>query len=568
MIDTIRTLIIAAIVFVGYLLWQAWQEDYGIKTPSLSAELNDSGVNEIPTIPEMATVESESPASLPNLVASTTQTQNTATDKNRWIHVKTDVLVTSIDTLGGSIVQLSLLDYPQSISNKEPLVFLNSTPSYLYVAESGLVSDNGPDIPPIPNVRPQSIAQYTSKQNSYTLEDGEDNLIVTLNWQNEEGLIVEKQFIFHRGEYEVEIKYDIDNQTTQPWLGSLFLQFKRNNNLPTETNLFAFPSYFGSAISSPDKRYEKIPLDELNEDLGISPGRTITDGWFAMVEHYFVGAWVPEPAQPYQYSGGLYHGDTYFLRAVGQPFTVAAGQQADIGAKFYAGPKITDTLKDVAPKLELTVDYGWLWPISQALFWLIKQIYHVLGNWGWAIVVVTVLIKLAFYKLSATSYRSMANMRRLQPKFVALKERYGDDRQKMSQELMALYKKEKINPLGGCLPILVQIPVFIALYWVLIESVEFRQAPFMLWIHDLSVKDPYYVLPILMGLSMFMQQRLSPQPPDPLQAKVMMLMPVLFTVIFLNFPAGLVLYWLVNNILSIAQQWYITQKIEHATGKN
>ena len=481
-------------------------------------------------------------------------------NKNRWVTIKTDVLTASIDTLGGSIVHLDLLDYPQSLNDKAPLELLNNASNYLYVAESGLVGDAGPDIPGIQNVRAQSIAQYTTTQTNYVLNDGQDNLTVNLQWQNSNGLTVEKQFTFHRGQYVVDLDYVINNKTAQPWVGSLFLQFKRNNHLPSETNIFAFPSYFGSAISSPDKRYEKIPLDELNEDLGMNPGRQIKDGWFAMVQHYFVSAWIPDPSQTYVYEGGLYQGDTYFLRAVGQPLNVAPGQTSEAHARFYAGPKVTSILKDVAPKLDLTVDYGWLWPISQALFWLMKEIYDVIGNWGWSIVLVTLLIKLAFYKLSATSYRSMANMRRMQPKFTALKERYGNDKQKMSQELMTLYKKEKINPLGGCLPILVQIPVFIALYWVLIESVEFRQAPFMLWIQDLSVKDPYYILPLLMGFTMFIQQKLSPQPPDPLQAKVMMFMPIVFTVVFLNFPAGLVLYWLVNNILSISQQWYITKK--------
>ncbi len=563
MMETIRTLIIAGLVFVGFLLWQSWQEKTAqeqlAERQSLqSAESTryEAGTspasNGLPAAPDLPMIDEVAQA----------QEETQGQYKERWVTVKTDVMMTSIDTLGGNIVHLSLLDYPKSLENHDPLVLLDNAPDYLYIAESGLVADKGPDIPGIPNVREQKIAQYSTAQKEYVLKDGEDVLNVVLTWKNSQGLAVKKQFTFHRGEYVVDLDYQINNNMREKWLGSLFLQFKRNDHLPGETNIFAFPSYFGAAISSPDKRYEKIPLDELNEDVGLSPGRTITEGWFAMVQHYFVSAWIPDPSTSYLYSGGLYKGDTYFLRAVGQPFEINAGQKGEVSARFYAGPKITQVLSGVAPKLELTVDYGWLWPVSQALFWLMKQIYEVIGNWGWAIILVTVLIKLVFYKLSATSYRSMANMRRLQPKFTALKERYGDDRQKMSQELMALYKKEKINPLGGCLPILVQIPVFIALYWVLIESVEFRLAPFMFWIQDLSAKDPYYILPLLMGATMFIQQRLSPQPPDPLQAKVMMFMPVVFTIVFLNFPAGLVLYWLVNNVLSIAQQWSITRKIE------
>ena len=564
MMEALRTLIIAALVFVGFLLWQAWQETYVIAQPETTqtSEHTQNNTSSVPNIPSLPTQNEFEPATNPVNTPSPTKQ-----DKNRWIHVTTDVLTASIDTLGGSIVHLTMLDYHQTLENKEPLVLFNTLPGQFYVAESGLVGDMGPDVPGIANVREQKIAQYTSAQNSYTLNDGENELTVILNWKGANGLIAEKKYVFHRGQYLINLEQRLQNQTQQPWVGSPFMQFKRDEVAQTGAGLFAFPSYFGAAISSEDKRYEKITFDELNETLGVSPGRTITDGWLAMVEHYFLGAWIPDPKQSFQYEGGLFQGNTYFLRAVGQPVSIAPGAENTFTASLYGGPKITDTLKEIAPKLDLTVDYGWLWPISQALFWLMDEIHKVINNWGWSIVLVTLLIKLVFYKLSATSYRSMANMRRLQPKFTSLKERYGGDKQKMSQELMGLYKKEKINPLGGCLPVLVQIPVFIALYWVLIESVEFRQAPFMLWIQDLSAKDPYYVLPLLMGLSMFIQQKLSPQPPDPLQAKVMMMMPILFTVIFLNFPSGLVLYWLVNNVLSIAQQWYITRKIERDAEK-
>jgi YidC/Oxa1 family membrane protein insertase len=296
-------------------------------------------------------------------------------------------------------------------------------------------------------------------------------------------------------------------------------------------------------------------MDEQN--LNVS----ITGGWAAMLEHYFLSAWVPANTEMFNYYSHVTDGDMYTLGMLSAPLTLQPGATTIVGAKLYTGPEIMDRLKAVAPNLDLTIDYGFLWFISIAIFWLMKQIYQIVGNWGWSIVLVTVIIKLAFYHLSAKSYRSMAAMRKLQPRLQMLKERYGDDKQKLTQTTMELYKAEKINPLGGCLPVLVQIPVFIALYWVLIESVELRQAPFILWIHDLSAKDPYFILPIIMGITMFIQQHLNPPPADPVQAKMMKFLPIFFTFLFINFPAGLVLYWIVNNSISILQQWYITKKV-------
>ena len=284
-------------------------------------------------------------------------------------------------------------------------------------------------------------------------------------------------------------------------------------------------------------------------------------GWVVMQQHYFLSAWVPNEQQINHYYTSVSPNDVYTIGFLGPQLNVAAGDKLVTKTKFYAGPQLTDRLHSIAPNLDLTVDYGWLWFISMGIFWLMKKIHLVIGNWGWSIILVTICIKAVFYKLSATSYRSMAKMRKLTPKIQALKQRFGDDKQKMSQETMKLYKKEKVNPFGGCLPILIQIPFFIALYYVLIESVELRQAPFIFWIHDLSIKDPFYVLPLLMGISMLIQQKLSPPPPDPMQAKMMMLLPIVFTVFFLNFPAGLVLYWVCNNTLSILQQWYVMRTI-------
>jgi YidC/Oxa1 family membrane protein insertase len=337
---------------------------------------------------------------------------------------------------------------------------------------------------------------------------------------------------------------------------------RTNSPPPTQQSGFMnLATYFGAAISSPEKRFQKISFKDMQNN---KLNQTITGGWAAMIQHYFVSAWVPDKTYAMQYFTNITHDNLYTVGMISPKINVNPNESIHIPAKFYAGPAIANDLEAAAPGLKLTIDYGWFWFISDLIFWMMQHIYDVIGNWGWAIVIVTIIIKLAFYKLSAKSYRSMSAMKKLQPKLNSLKERFADDKQKFTQATLELYKKEKVNPMSGCLPILIQIPVFIGLYWVLIESVQFRQAPWILWIHDLSVKDPYYVLPVLMGLSMFLQQRLNPPPPDPMQAKVMMFMPVIFTVLFINFPAGLMLYWFVNNTLSFLQQWFIMRSMEKA----
>ncbi len=318
-------------------------------------------------------------------------------------------------------------------------------------------------------------------------------------------------------------------------------------------------TYTGAVISTPEQRYEKISFDDIAKKELNQP---VKDGWVAMIQHYFLGAWVPNPGETNDFYTRVVGGNRYMVGMRGAAQAVPAGATGDFRTRLYVGPKLQGVLADIAPNLQLTVDYGMLTIIAEPLFWLLKWIHNIVGNWGWSIIILTLLIKLAFYKLSETSYRSMANMRRLAPELTRLKELYGDDKQKMNEAMMGLYKKEKVNPLGGCLPILVQIPVFIALYWVLVESVQLRQAPFMFWIKDMSIPDPFYVLPLVMGVTMFVQQKLSPAPPDPIQAKVMMALPIVFTFMFLWFPSGLVLYWVVNNMLSIAQQWVITKRVE------
>jgi YidC/Oxa1 family membrane protein insertase len=350
------------------------------------------------------------------------------------------------------------------------------------------------------------------------------------------------------------------NQSSQPWEGNLYTQLMRTDSPPPNNSGFMnLATYFGAAVSTPQKPFEKITFKEMNQK---SLDQTVEGGWAAMIQHYFISAWIPEKSVTSTYYTKVLPNGLHAIGMIGKPVTAAPGTTVTSGATLYVGPSLGDQLEQAAPHLKLTIDYGWFWFISDIIFWMMQHIYDVVGNWGWSIVIVTIIIKLLFYQLSNNSYRSMSGLKKLQPRIELLKERYKDDKQKLTQATMELYKEAKVNPMSGCLPILIQIPVFIALYWVLVESVQLRQAPFIFWIHDLSQHDPYYILPVMMGISMFLQQRLNPPPPDPMQAKIMMLMPVLFTFLFANFPAGLMLYWFVNNTLSFLQQWHIMHRVE------
>ena len=544
--DNQRLILFIALSFVVLLLWEAWQRDYGPKAPPPDAGPGqEQQVAAPPADLPTAAPENATPAPGP----STGDTGMLASAQR--IRVVTDVLDVEIDTRGGDLRRADLLAYPVSIEPGAPPVRLMSDQlPNLFIAQSGLRSDRKPE--------PTHHIVYTAEAAEYRLPEGQSELVVPLRWQGADGVQVTKLYRFRRGAYVIDVEHAVHNAGSQPWQGRQYRQLQRTEVAEPGQSRFVY-TYMGGVIYSPEEKYEKISFDDMaGQDLS----RTITGGWAAMIQHYFLAAWIPDAAEPNLYYSKVLPPARYVLGLVGPEQAVPPGQTQLFSSRLYVGPKLQDHLAEVAPGLELTVDYGLLTVLAKPIFWLLKQIHTLVGNWGWSIILLTLLIKLAFYKLSETSYKSMANMRKLAPRLQALKERYGDDRQKLNQAMMEMYKKEKINPLGGCLPILVQIPVFIALYWVLLESVELRQADFVLWLKDLSSPDPYYVLPLIMGVTMFIQQKLNPAPMDPMQAKVMMILPFVFTVFFAFFPAGLVLYWVTNNILSIAQQWVITRRVE------
>lgn len=551
-----RTLLIVALAVVTYLLFLNWQQDYGQK-PSADTVPTTTAT----AVPAAADVPAPAPASANSDVPSAPVSAPAApapaiATSSSLISVRTDVLDLRIDPVGGDVVYLALPTYTDAIGSKQSFVLLDQSAKRTFIAQSGLIGTNGPDSQP---TRPR----YQSAAASYQLADDAKTLAVVLTLPTQNGVDIEKVFTFRRGDYLVNVDYRISNRSAQPWSAHLFGQLKRDGSKDPSSsgNNFAMSTFLGGAWWTPEQSYNKLALDDFSD----TPVKeAVTGGWVALVQHYFVTAWVPAKAERHALSSRYKaEGNEYFIGFTNEAaLTVAPGTSKTIGARLYAGPKIQDKLEAIAPGLELTVDYGWLWPIAQFLFFLLTWIHGVVGNWGWAIIGLTILVKAAFFHLSATSYKSMANLRKVAPEMQRLKDLYGNDRARMSQEMMELYKKEKINPLGGCLPILVQMPVFIALYWTLMESVELRHADWILWIKDLAAMDPYFVLPLLMGATMFIQQQLNPAPQDPMQAKVLKLMPVIFTVMFLWFPSGLVLYWLVNNVLSIAQQWWITRQIE------
>ncbi len=547
-------------VGLGLLLWitvTTWQRDYAPPPVAATAPAADPAAvdaapaaapaADLPELPAMPSPTAEGAPAIPGATISAA-----APTPGRTVKVRTDVLEVEIDLSGGDLRGAQLRDYPKAKDQPDELVeLLSQDPARLSVFRAGLRNAaGGPEA--------THVSPFQAGQTVYELADGADELEVPLRF-SEGGIIVDKTYRFRRGRYDIALSQKVTNNSADVYGAVPYLQIQRRH-VPPDRSMFDVDTYsfIGPVIYDGDS-YDKIDVDDLADE----PFKeTIGNGWLAAIQHHFLIAAVPEGEPPSQYTVD-FDGQLFVASAIaGQVAPVAPGASANFDAKLFVGPKLQGQLEETAPGLKLTVDYGALTLLAQPLFWLLDKVYSFVGNWGWTIVMVTFLIKLLFYKLSETSGRSMAKMRKMQPRMKALQERFKDDREAMSRALMDLYKKEKVNPAAGCLPMLVQIPFFIAFYWVLLESVEMRQAPFMLWIQDLSVRDPYFILPLLMGAAMWFQQKLNPAPPDPVQAKVMAFLPVVFTGMFAFFPAGLVLYWLTNSLLSMAQQWKINKAVE------
>ena len=553
--DNQRLLIWAFFGLMAWITYQTWVQDYGPKPAPPSSGEPIQAVDEMapPTVdndlPQISAPATEAPAAPdPGL------TEPASALAAPVIEVRTDVLDLEISTAGGTLQKATLLNYPVAKDRPDELVRLLSVyPDDLGLIESGVRALGGA-------AEATHLTTFQSSQSRYEL-DGADEIVVPLTWSDPSGMVIEKRYRFKRGSYIIELEQEVRNGSGEAWRGAEYVRIKRFSR-ELERSMFDVDSYsFQGPIVFDGEKSEKLDRDDLIDDGKHEFGSQ--SGWFGSIQHHFVSAVVPPRGNEYRYEVAV-AGNVATSSAIARnPVSVAPGGNKVFATSLFVGPKLQAQLEQIDPKLKLTVDYGWLTIISQPLFWLLSFVYQAIwSNWGGAIIIVTILIKLVFYKLTESSGRSMAKMRNLQPRMKALQDRYKDDRQALSQAMMDLYKREKVNPAAGCLPILIQMPFFLAFYWVLLESVEMRQAPFALWITDLSTRDPYFILPLIMGAAMFMQQKLNPAPADPVQAKVMQIMPIMFTVFFAFFPSGLVLYWVTNTLLSIAQQWKINRVVE------
>ncbi|MDB9734697.1 membrane protein insertase YidC [Porticoccaceae bacterium] len=476
------------------------------------------------------------------------------TPNENFITAQNDVIEIVIDPIGGDIVSgLLLTHFDKKLEDGgQPFPILQNSRDNTYVARSGLIGASGTDTA-------EGRPKFSIASTNFVLNDDQDTLTIDLAL-NDSGVRIVKRFTLSRNSYDIGVQYIINNGSSSDWNGTFYGQIKRDAKPPvTDVSGFSMQPFLGAALRQPEKNYAKFDFSDIEDE---SVKTSIEGGWVAMVQHYFITAWIPPADELNNFTlRKLSNQDMYLLSFTGAPISVPVGESANYKASFYIGPKDQDALIGMAEYLDRTLDYGFLWILAEPIFKAMKMIHSVIGNWGWTIILLTLGIKLILYPLSAASLKSMAKMRNLQPQMLRLKELYGDDRQKMSQETMSLYKKEKVNPAGGCFPMLLQMPVFISLYWVLMESVEIRHAPWIFWIQDLSAKDPYFVLPIIMGASMLFMQKLQPAPTDPMQAKIMQIMPIAFTFLFMGFPSGLVLYWTVNNLLSMAQQWFVNRQL-------
>lgn len=565
-----RSFLLLALLMMGYLLWAQWQQDYASGVvPAAETATSPTVPDDVPSasaptatppaageIPTASVPAASAPGAIP-IAASSAAVVSSA---NR-ISVTTDVLHVEIDPRGGSIVVADLLAYPRDPKTTLPSVRLfDDKADTFYAAQSGLVSSTG--------AAPDHQAEYHADQTDYRLADGQASIDVPLTWTDPSGVNVRKVFRFQRGSYVIDQRSEISNASAVAWTGNSYLQLQRVpivfdvSGIKAYTNTEHY-SFVGAADYSPQDKFQKLAFGKFDKD---PLKKDVQGGWIAMIQHYFFAAWIPPADQIATFTTNTLPNNgqpRYLIRSVSAPITIAPGTEQTVEARLYVGPKLQSTIDAVAPGLSLTANYGMFTIISQPLHWVLSKLHGITGNWGFAIILLVLLIKSVFFKLSEAQYRSMAKMRKMQPRIQALKDRYGDDKQKLNAATMELYQKEKINPLGGCLPMLIQMPVFFALYWVLLESVELRHAPFIGWIHNLTAPDPYFVLPILNAATMILTQFITPVTGmDPTQAKIMKVMPVMFSILFAFFPAGLVLYWTTNGMLSLLQQWIITKRVE------
>ena len=557
--DPVRLLLISSTAVLSLMLlieWNQYSDDYQkdqaeryaaeiSKAPSTSPTYNDLS-GDAPSL--------QGASDIPTVTSSSTPVPSSVS-KTGLAYLETDTLNVTISTDGGDVMDASLPRFPIRLDTPDqPFLLLESSSFRTYVAQSGLIGPDGIDAS-------GKRAQYLSLGTTVN-DDNSQTLALAWTGNRDNGLQVIKSFTAANDRYFIDVEYTITNSGASPASMTPFAQLKRDNTEAPDANVgFGVSPYLGAALTQPEERYTKLSFSDLADE---PFAKKLPAGWVAILQHYFVSAWIPAQNQSHDFFASKLSSGDNVIGFKNPSITVQPGETKTISQKLYVGPKDQVALADIAENLDLVIDYGWLWWLAQPLFWLLTFIQTFVVNWGVAIIILTIVVKLAFFRLSAASYRSMAKMRTVQPKIQSIRDQYADDKNKQQQAMMELWKKEKINPMGGCLPMLIQMPVFIALYWVLLESVELRHAPFVLWIDDLSAMDPYFVLPILMGISMYLMQRLNPAPPDPMQAKIMQYMPIAFTFLMMWFPAGLVLYWLCNNLLSFAQQYVVTRQIEQA----
>jgi len=556
--DNQRLLVWATFGLMLWLTYQAWMADQAPQRgaePGLPAEQT---ATEPPGSADALPALEDPDSPLPAVAQDEAESQAApATSDAPLVRVTTDVLDVEISTLGGTMQYAGIRKYPVAKDRPEEVVtLLSSGRSNLGLIQTGLRNADSE------RAEANHYAQFDALRDTYTLNG--DELVVPLTWSDGQGTTVTKRFRFTRGSYHIAVEQTIQNGSDAEWRGAEYARLQRRFAEP-DRSMFDVDSYsFDGPIIYDGSKSTKLAHEDLVDDGAYRI--TATNGWVGAIQHHFLSALIPPPDGTYNYAVAV-DGSVATASLIGRSHSVSAGGRHTFATSLFVGPKLQDQLEAIAPSLKLTVDYGWLTIISQPLFWLLSKVYNLVQNWGLSIIIVTILIKLVFYKLTEASGRSMAKMRKIQPRMKALQDRYKDDRQQLSQAMMELYKREKVNPAAGCLPILIQMPFFLAFYWVLLESVEMRQAPFALWITDLSSRDPYFILPLIMGAAMLLQMRLNPAPADPVQAKVMQVMPVVFTGFFAFFPSGLVLYWVTNTILSIAQQWHINKVVEQEDKK-